>query len=122
MRVREALTVAVLLAAMMAPGAVANAATPAQIRQVTLRAYAAAAADKHDDLACRQAIGVAAAKAVVRYCRYVSAATHPPCNTTNPCALIVDEIQRNCQQDATAPCQAEFKDRDWRAMGTLIAR
>lgn len=121
MRLRRAVTFATALTAVISLGAAANAATPHQVRQVTLRAYAAAAADKHPDIGCRQAIGVGAAKAVVRYCRYVSSATHPPCNTINHCALIVEDIQRNCQQDAKAPCQAQFSGRDWREMGKLTA-
>jgi hypothetical protein len=36
------------------------------------------------------------ARRYVDQCLMVSPATHPPCNTTNPCPLIQDEIRRGC--------------------------
>ncbi len=45
---------------------------------------------------CNREIGRAAAATLVRRCRDVSPATHPPCNALNPCALIRDEIARGC--------------------------
>jgi hypothetical protein len=51
---------------------------------------------------CGQTAGTATAQELVRQCMQVSEATHPPCNVTNPCDLMVDEIKRNCamRQDA----------------------
>jgi hypothetical protein len=45
---------------------------------------------------CRAEIGTRAAAALVRRCRYLSPATHPPCNALNPCSLIREEIERSC--------------------------
>lgn len=45
---------------------------------------------------CSAEIGAAAAKRLVGICRNVSPATHPPCNATNSCAMIEDEIARSC--------------------------
>jgi len=45
---------------------------------------------------CRGEIGAAKAAALVRQCTEVSPATHPPCNASNPCALIIGEIKRGC--------------------------
>lgn len=33
---------------------------------------------------------------LVKQCTQVSPATHPPCNTSNPCSLIISEIRRGC--------------------------
>ena len=45
---------------------------------------------------CSREIGRRPAATLVRRCRDVSPATHPPCNALNPCALIRDEIARGC--------------------------
>jgi hypothetical protein len=45
---------------------------------------------------CSREIGRRPAAVLVRRCRDVSPATHPPCNALNPCALIRDEIARGC--------------------------
>lgn len=47
-------------------------------------------------LACSAQIGSAAAARLVKACRNVSPATHPPCNAANSCAIIEDEIARSC--------------------------
>lgn len=47
-------------------------------------------------LSCSQQIGAAAAARRVEVCRSVSPATHPPCNVSNSCAMIEDEIARSC--------------------------
>jgi hypothetical protein len=51
---------------------------------------------------CSQTAGPTKARELVRQCMQISEATHPPCNVTNPCDMIVDEIKRNCamRQDA----------------------
>ncbi|HEV8029462.1 MAG TPA: hypothetical protein VGP42_00445 [Stellaceae bacterium] len=50
-----------------------------------------------DDASCRAAIGAERAARLVRQCRDVSPATHPPCNAANPCDMIVGEITRGCR-------------------------
>ena len=53
---------------------------------------------------CRQEAGAAKSAVYVKQCLEVSPATHPPCNASNPCALITDEIRRGCGLlDADAP-------------------
>jgi hypothetical protein len=48
---------------------------------------------------CRATLGAKKAAALVRVCRLMSPATHPPCNAANSCAMIVDEIERGCALD-----------------------
>lgn len=83
-------------------------------RVQTERAYAAAAAA--GEAPCREAIGRGAALALVRYCREVSSATHPPCNTGNYCVLIVEHIRGMCSTspDEPLPCGSSFKASDWK--------
>ena len=45
---------------------------------------------------CLAEIGAARSKRLVERCIKVSPATHPPCNSANPCAMIQDEIDRSC--------------------------
>ncbi len=45
---------------------------------------------------CREEAGAAKAAEYVRECLDFSPATHPPCNASNPCALIIGEIQCGC--------------------------
>ncbi|WP_322964937.1 hypothetical protein [Sphingomonas fuzhouensis] len=47
-------------------------------------------------LSCSAERGQAAAQRLVKICTSVSPATHPPCNATNSCAIIEDEIARSC--------------------------
>ncbi|MGZ3306828.1 MAG: hypothetical protein ACXU8U_13290, partial [Asticcacaulis sp.] len=47
-------------------------------------------------LACADEIGPAAAQRLVKMCLNMSGATHPPCNAENTCAMMQDEIARNC--------------------------
>ncbi len=57
---------------------------------------------------CRDAIGSAAAARLVERCIRVSPATRPPCNASNPCALIQGEIDRSCklwQGDGNPPAE-----------------
>ena len=46
---------------------------------------------------CAAELGQAAAARLVERCIAVSPATHPPCNTANPCAMIQGEIDRACE-------------------------
>ena len=45
---------------------------------------------------CTAEIGAARAKRLVERCIQVSPATHPPCNSANPCEMIQEEISRSC--------------------------
>jgi hypothetical protein len=56
---------------------------------------------------CSQTAGPTKAHCMVEQCLQVSPATHPPCNATNACARIEDEIRRGCTllgKDAPAYC------------------
>jgi len=48
------------------------------------------------DNSCRALIGEKRAQMLVKQCRNVSPATHPPCNASNRCDLIIEEIDRGC--------------------------
>lgn len=48
------------------------------------------------DNSCRALIGEKPAQMLVRQCINVSPATRPPCNSSNSCELIIDEIDRGC--------------------------
>ena len=48
------------------------------------------------DGTCLSEIGKAASDRLVARCIMVSPATHPPCNATNSCQMIQDEIDRAC--------------------------
>lgn len=56
----------------------------------------AAAASTAAAQSCRQTAGPQRSQEMVRQCTEVSPATHPPCNASNPCDLIVDEIRSGC--------------------------
>jgi len=58
---------------------------------------AGSAFSQQRDLSCRQTVGAKKAAEYVRQCLMLSPATHPPCNASNPCELIVSEIRRSCQ-------------------------
>lgn len=63
--------------------------------------------------ACSKTLGKAKAAVLVDRCIQVSPATHPPCNASNACELIVDEIKRSCalftNGDAPSFCK-EYAD------------
>jgi len=46
---------------------------------------------------CAAEVGRAAADRLVQRCIAVTPATHPPCNTLNPCEMIRAEIERSCE-------------------------
>jgi hypothetical protein len=46
---------------------------------------------------CQDAVGATQAATYVDQCLQVSTATHPPCNASNACALIISEIRRGCR-------------------------
>lgn len=61
---------------------------------------------------CNESVGPTQAATYVRQCTDVSPATHPPCNASNACSLIINEIRRSCALlGASAPsfCAA-YKD------------
>ena len=63
--------------------------------------------DRFSGPSCLRAIGAERANRLVDQCLQVSPATHPPCNASNSCVLIRDEIRRSCQQlgrDAPSFC------------------
>jgi uncharacterized protein len=45
---------------------------------------------------CQASVGAQQAAIYVKQCTEVSPATHPPCNASNACALIISEIRRGC--------------------------
>jgi hypothetical protein len=45
---------------------------------------------------CRDSVGAKKAALYVDQCKQVSPATHPPCNASNSCDLIISEIRRGC--------------------------
>ena len=47
-------------------------------------------------MSCATSVGAEQAAIYVRQCADVSPATHPPCNASNACALIISEIRRGC--------------------------
>ena len=71
---------------------------------------------------CRSTIGKKTALTLVRYCRAVSQATHPPCNTGNDCALIVEEIKRSCRPASTDVLPCSNSGLDWNRISRLPAQ
>lgn len=53
-------------------------------------------AARSSSASCLEEIGEERATRLVDQCLEISPATHPPCNSQNPCALIVNEIKRAC--------------------------
>src|SRR3954462_5818943 len=76
---------------------------PASTEEITARAFVSAVAVGDAPAPCRETIGRQPALALVRYCRWVSSATHPPCNTANQCALIVEHIRGMCPATSRDP-------------------
>ena len=65
------------------------------------------------DVPCRKSAGAKKAEEYVQQCLEVSPATHPPCNASNSCDLIIDEIKRGCamiQTNVPAYCAAYSAD------------
>ena len=48
------------------------------------------------DGSCRSTAGAQKSAELVRECKAISEATHPPCNALNPCDMMVEEITRSC--------------------------
>jgi hypothetical protein len=66
------------------------------LRAALILALTLAATAAHAE-ACRDTLGATHARRLVDQCLEVSPATHPPCNATNACDLITDEISRGCK-------------------------
>jgi hypothetical protein len=65
------------------------------------------------DVPCSKSAGAKKAEEYVQQCLEVSPATHPPCNASNSCDLIIDEIKRGCamiQTNVPAFCAAYAAD------------
>ena len=96
---------------------------PATLEEVTTGAYLAAVAVGDAPQPCRNSIGRGPALALVRYCRYVTSATHPPCNSANECALIVDHIRGMCRGSKAnpLPCGEGMTDAEWKRISRFDA-
>src|SRR5690348_15470900 len=94
------------------------------VKEVTEQAYIAAVAVGDAPAACRDSIGKDAALVLVRYCSYVSSATHPPCYTGNHCALIVDHVRYMCHagETETLPCSDSINPSQWESIGQRPAK
>ncbi len=55
------------------------------------------------DVPCSKSAGAKKADEYVQQCLAVSPATHPPCNASNSCELVIDEIKRGCAMIETNP-------------------
>jgi len=64
--------------------------------EATSAPNAAAPAQTPTDVPCSKSAGAKKAEEYVQQCLEVSPATHPPCNASNSCELIIDEIKRGC--------------------------
>lgn len=123
MRVRSALLPLAILIVGACAATTAAAGKPS-VKLQTQRAFTAADAVGAASASCRESVGTTRALTLVRYCLYVTSATHPPCNTANQCEVIVDHIRQMCPAEAPRPlpCSAGFKSADWTRMKNLPAR
>lgn len=73
---------------------------------------------------CTEIVGDKRARMLVQQCINVSPATHPPCNASNSCMLIIDEIERGCEllgKDGNKLSYCSFKIEKQRTLtGVLI--
>ena len=107
-------------------GCLSASAQDRSIKEATERAFISAVAVGENEASCRETIGKEAALALVRYCRWNSSATHPPCNTGNHCALIVNHIRGSCRTmpdgpNHPLPCWVEGLEDDWEAISRMPA-
>jgi len=93
------------------------------IQLATERAWQAALKVHGSTDACSKSIGMTAAKVVVRYCRFQSSATHPPCDTENACGIITDHIdaQGIGAPGEIVPGESSMTAKDWKTVGSLHA-
>lgn len=107
----------------MLVGAQAQAAPAAKpaIQVATEKAWAAALKVHSSTDACSDSIGMTAAKAVARYCRYQSPATHPPCDTVNACSYMTDHIdnQNIGVAGEIVPGETDMSAKDWKTLAKV---
>jgi hypothetical protein len=123
-RVRFASLAAVGLLLLAGAGVHAAQQAKPALQVVTERDWQAAI-KVHDSMNnCSNSIGMTAAKAIVRYCRYMSGATHPPCDTENPCSVITDHVAAQVNSSNTSeiiPGESTLKAPDWKIIASLHA-
>ena len=117
---------AAVLSLLMLAGCLSTSAKQLSVREATERAFVSAVAVGEDAAACRDTIGKEPALSLVRYCRWNSSATRPPCNTANHCALIVQHIRGMCRSmpdgpTQPLPCAAGMPEPDWESIGRMPA-
>jgi hypothetical protein len=92
--------------------------------QVTTEKTWQAALHASDSKGCAEAIGLKPAKAIVRYCFYVSTATHPPCDSTNICSDITDHVAAQFGASAPGeiiPGESTLHGSDWKSISRIPA-
>ena len=107
-------------------GSAALASEHVSIKKQTEQAYVEAVSVGSSEKECRQEIGLEPALALVRYCRDISSATHPPCNTGNSCELIVQHIDGMCRgspgtSEHPLPCTEGLPEADWDRISKIEA-
>ena len=118
--------VAIAMSVLGFAGCVGASATQFSERETTERAFVAAVAVGQNEASCRDTIGKEPALTLVRYCRWNSSATHPPCNTANHCALIVEHIRGMCRSmpdgpNQPLPCAEGMPAPDWEGIRRMPA-
>ena len=67
-----------------------------KILSIVLTAVVLTGACEAKPMACRDEVGHETASIFVHDCTLNSPATHPPCNESNPCWMMVGEVVRSC--------------------------
>jgi hypothetical protein len=103
--------------------AAAQSAPPASLQVTTERAWQAAIKVHDSEDACSTSIGLPAAKAIIRYCLYMSGATHPPCDSINACSVITDHIgfQVPAAPGEILPGESTLHASDWKTISKMAA-
>jgi hypothetical protein len=112
-------SLAALTALTLFAGAAASsapAAKPPALQLTTEHAWQAAIKVYASQDACSDTIGMPAAKAIIRYCLYMSGATHPPCESENACSVITDHVaaQVPAAPGEIIPGESTLKASDWK--------
>ncbi len=77
------------------------------VREPYFESPTASALPSHGTESCLLSAGAQRAAQLVEQCSQVSTSSHPPCNASNTCSLIIEEIKRGCSlitQDAPPFC------------------
>jgi hypothetical protein len=118
-------SLAVLTGFFLLAGVGAQSAQPVRpALQVTTERAWQAAIKVHDSInACSDTIGLPAAKAIIRYCLYMSGATHPPCDSVNACSVITDHVEAQGigSPGEIIPGESTLKAADWKIIAGLHA-